>query len=247
MRLLKSARTQERLIAFGTAIMVAYLRLVLATSRFSYAGNTDLQQRARAGNASFIMCSWHSRLIMVTHEAQNGLKAHGIASRSEDGDLAARLLIPFGIGLIRGSSANPRKPSKDKGGAAALVGAIAFLRKTDDAVVALTPDGPRGPRGRCHHGVATMSIRSGKPVVPMAWASRHAIGLSTWDRFLVPLPFSRITIVWGPEITPPPRDAMEAEFEPFRLRIEAAITDVTREADRIAGRRAVFTPEEAAA
>lgn len=217
-----------------------YLRLVWATSRVTVSGNTVLRDAALAGRARMVYAMWHGRLAGATYDSLKGIEITAIASRSADGELAARFVAPFGMKVIRGSSANPRKPTKDKGGAAAMVAALRFFRGNEHGTIGVTPDGPKGPRGVCHHGVATIAIRAQVPVVPAAWSARRAIRFRSWDRFLMPLPFSDITYLWGEALTPP-TEADKDTVERFRQEVERALLDLTVEADRRAGRTETFT------
>jgi lysophospholipid acyltransferase (LPLAT)-like uncharacterized protein len=142
----------------------------------------------------------------------------------------------FGVEAIRGSTTDPRKRFRDKGGSVAFTAALAALHT--GAVVAITPDGPRGPRMKAQPGVAALSIAAQVPVLPVAFSTRRGRMLRGWDRFLLPMPFDRGVLVYGPPIAPPPRGSSDAATEDHRLTIETAITDVTRQADRLAGRGA---------
>jgi lysophospholipid acyltransferase (LPLAT)-like uncharacterized protein len=104
--------------------------------------------------------------------------------------------------------------------------------------VALTPDGPRGPRMRLARGAVELARMSGAPVVPVSYATRRRRLLRSWDRFHLPLPFTSGVIVYGSPIRLP-HELDEAGREEARLRIEAALNAVTWEADRLAGHAAV--------
>jgi lysophospholipid acyltransferase (LPLAT)-like uncharacterized protein len=106
---------------------------------------------------------------------------------------------------------------------------------------AITPDGPRGPRMRVQPGLLMMARIAGAPVVPVAFSTTRGRLLGTWDRLLLPLPFGRGVYVVGAPIFLA-RDADAATAESQRLEIEAALTAVTREADRLCGRQ---TPDPA--
>lgn len=221
-------------------LMSIYLRLVWVTARVEISGNTALRNRALAGQARFVYGVWHGRLSGATYDPYCGVGLTGIASRSGDGEFAARLLEPFGMTLIRGSSANPNKPAKKKGGAAALAAALRFLADRPDGIIALTPDGPKGPRGICHYGVAAIAMRANVPVVPIAWSAARAITFKSWDRAMVPLPFTRIYLMWGEELRPPTGSDRNL-IEQFRKDVETALLEITIAADQRAGRRDVFT------
>jgi lysophospholipid acyltransferase (LPLAT)-like uncharacterized protein len=154
------------------------------------------------------------------------LRRHGaravqvLASRSRDGELVAAVVRRVGLGTARGSSS--------RGGAAGLRALAATLRAGGD--VAVVPDGPRGPRERVQPGVVALAALTGAPVVPLAFAAHPARRLGSWDRFLVPWPFARCAVVFGP----PMAVARDADREAARREIERALADVTLAADRLA-------------
>ncbi|WP_162844977.1 lysophospholipid acyltransferase family protein [Pontivivens insulae] len=201
--------------------------------------------RADAANAKVVYICQHGRLLIVTGDAHSGIPIIGIASRSGDGDFALQFLEPFGCKAIRGSSGDPRKPDKDKGGRAALRAARDYMKNNDKAVFALTPDGPKGPRGRCKPGAAVIAASSQTPVIASAFSARHTLRFKSWDHFMMPLPFSRIQVVWSAPLMPPDQSDREAIGQ-FNQQIEELLIETTREADRLAGRPDLFEPAEPA-
>ncbi|HEU0222341.1 MAG TPA: lysophospholipid acyltransferase family protein, partial [Paracoccaceae bacterium] len=219
-------------------LIAAYLRLCRATGRWSVMGEVP-RALARSGRGRHILAIWHGRLCMVPGEMHRGLDVRAIISRSRDGEIIARIVGLFGIGTIRGSSRDPGKPERERGGRDAFLAGLVALRERENIIVALTPDGPRGPRMRCQAGVASLSVISRTHVIPWTFSAGRARVLGSWDRFLVPLPFSRGIIAYGEPIPPPPDRTAEA-IEAHRQRIETALTALTREADAAMGRE---TPE----
>jgi lysophospholipid acyltransferase (LPLAT)-like uncharacterized protein len=108
---------------------------------------------------------------------------------------------------------------------------VRLLREDKD--IAITPDGPKGPREVAKAGVAQVGRLSGRAVIPMAFGASRAWRLGSWDRFLIPKPFSRGVYVVGE----PLRYREGEELEAFRERIEAALRDVTERADSYFGSR----------
>jgi lysophospholipid acyltransferase (LPLAT)-like uncharacterized protein len=152
---------------------------------------------------------------------------HMLISMHRDGEIIARAIGYFGIGTVRGSAAKPGS-NKDKGGAAALRGMLKALKGQD--YVGITPDGPRGPRMRASEGIVTVARVSGAAVLPCSFSCRNRVVLNSWDRFVIPLPFTRGVIIWGDPITVA-RDAGAAEIEAVRLKIEEGLTAITDAAD----------------
>ncbi len=110
-----------------------------------------------------------------------------LASRSRDGQYISDVLDGFGFAVARGSSS--------RSGDVAIKEMASRLKSGMDAAV--TPDGPRGPRYRVQLGVILLSQLSGVPIVPVAYDVSHKARLRSWDRFIVSLPFSRGTIIFG--------------------------------------------------
>ena len=109
--------------------------------------------------------------------------------------------------------------------------------------VAITPDGPRGPRMRAQAGIVLLARLSGAPIVPATYAVSRRKLASSWDRFVIALPFSRGVYLWGAPIYVA-RDADEEALENARLELENSLNDLTEAADRRVGVVPV-TPAEA--
>jgi len=166
---------------------------------------------------------WHNRFFTVPAAwnkiCRSHRKAVTLTSASHDGDLVARAMAVFGLGAVRGSSS--------RRAVAALVG----LKKSllDGYDVCLTPDGPRGPRYQIQAGFVKLAQATGAPVVPVHVRFSSAWRLKTWDRFVIPMPFSRVVVTFAEAITVP-RDLDDAAFEKERLRIESLLVNGTDDA-----------------
>jgi lysophospholipid acyltransferase (LPLAT)-like uncharacterized protein len=199
-------------------------RFVGGTLRVSVDGLEAITPLWRAGRPA-IYIAWHGRILMMPWVHARLRRTHGapaarvLASSSWDGEVVARYAARFGLAATRGSSS--------RGGVAALRGLLRTLRAGED--VAVVPDGPRGPSCRLGPGVAALAILSGAPVVPLAFAAHPAQRLRSWDAFLVPVPFARSAVVFGPPITVEP----DADREQVRDQLEERLAEVTLRADRL--------------
>jgi lysophospholipid acyltransferase (LPLAT)-like uncharacterized protein len=144
--------------------------------------------------------------------AYRGRKISVLVSRSTDGELIARTVARLGIDSTRGSSS--------RGGVSGLK---TLLRKAAEGWdIAFTPDGPRGPLRDVQPGVILAAAAAGLPIQPVAVAASRAKLLRSWDRFLVPLPFSTVHLVYGEPLTVERRgDTVEAAME-LKRRLDAA-------------------------
>ncbi len=229
-RLLRSGLAQ----AIVAWLAAQYIRVVFATTRWTVLG-AEHSARLRAEGKPLIGCFWHGRMLMMPTIWTYPAPMHMLISEHQDGRLIARVIRHFGVRTITGSSSR---------------GAVAALRAmaqtlAEQGCVSVTPDGPRGPRMRAAPGIAMAAKLTGTPIVPVSYSStRGVVMLSSWDRFLIALPFGRGVFLWGAPVYVPP-DADAAALESARAMVEEQLNELTREADRMCG-RAPVEPEPAA-
>ena len=232
-RWIRHSRTGQYL---GAHIGALYIRLILLTTRWEKIGE-DNYAAATSTGLGLIAAIWHGRLFLSPCWPPPGRRTVAMISNNLDGDLIAGIVWRFGVFSVRGSTYDHEK-GRDKGGAEAFKGAFSELE--NHSVVAITPDGPRGPRMRAQAGAAVLSIQTGIPVVPVAFSTVRGKVLRNWDRFLIPFPFGRGVQIFGEPLSPPPADTHDpGAVEAFRVQIETALTHITQEADRLCGREPV--------
>lgn len=170
---------------------------------------------------SVIYAFWHGRFwLLPRHLGHPGITV--MISRSKDGEIIARVLSLMGYHATRGSSS--------RGGSEALGGLEQVLAQRRP--VAITPDGPRGPRHHAQMGAVALAARTGAPIVPLGVSARPAWTLKSWDRFQIPMPLSRGVLVFGePQFVGPEDDKEDA-----RLALEQALIAAERRADHEVGR-----------
>ena len=148
-------------------------------------------EEALARAPSLVPCYWHQHQLycgkFLVEQRARGLIPGWLISPSVDGELGAMLVRRFGGAVIRGSSTHT--------GARALRDYYQALVR-DNVSPVITPDGPRGPRFKFKPGALLLAQMSGRPILPMSYAASHA-WLIKWDRFVIPMPFSRIAIAIG--------------------------------------------------
>lgn len=201
-----------------------YIRFVFATSRWTVLG-AEHPGRLQADGKPLIGCFWHGRMLMMPKIWTYPAPMHMLISEHQDGRLIARIIRHLGIRTISGSSSR-------RGVAALRAMAQALVERN---CVAVTPDGPRGPRMRAAPGIAMAAKLAGTPIVPVSYSSTRGVSLSSWDRFLIALPFGRGVFIWGEPVYVPP-DADAEAIEAARATVEARLNELTREADRLCGR-----------
>jgi lysophospholipid acyltransferase (LPLAT)-like uncharacterized protein len=198
-----------------------FIRALRASVRLRHHGDERLREWERRGE-HFILAFWHRHLLLMPY-AYRGRRISVLVSRSTDGELIASTVARLGIDSTRGSSSR-----------GAVVGMKTLLRKAADGWdIAFTPDGPRGPAREVQPGVILAAAATGLPIQPVAVAASRAKLLRSWDRFLVPLPFSAVHFVYGEPLVVERRgDTAEAALE-LKRRLDVA----EMEAERWAGGR----------
>jgi len=209
-----------------------YIRLVNRTTRWQLVGREEFDEQL-AKRTGIIPVMWHGRLFMTPIQSPNWRRAVAMISNNRDGDLISAVIARFGAFSVRGSSYDHEK-QRDKGGAVAFAGAQRELTE-NHAVVAITPDGPRGPRMRAQRGAAILAIATQSPVQTVTFSTVRGKTLRNWDRFLIPWPFGRGVQIFGELIIPPESDD-DASVDALLRRIEEELTEITNRADDMCGR-----------
>ena len=182
-------------------------------------------------NRPAIFAFWHGRTMMLSPVVcLGGTRSFAVASRHKDGRMMARLQRMFGMGAIYGSTSDGAVP--------VLRQALSVLQ--DGAAICISPDGPGGPSLRLHDGALYMAKMSGAPIIPVCFSASRAWFQKRWDRYLVALPFSKITVRLDKPIFIP-RDCRAGEFEKMRQHVEDVMLRQMRELDAQYG---LFEPEQ---
>jgi hypothetical protein len=164
-----------------------------------------------------IFALWHNRIFTMPPIWQRtGGKQRStvvLTSASKDGTSLATAMKMFGLGAIRGSSS--------RRAVSALIGMKKALKEGHD--VCVTPDGPKGPRYKVQPGLIKIAQATGSEIIPIHIRYSSAWRLKTWDRFVIPKPFSRVSVVFDqPRLIP--KDLSEEDFESSRLSLEECLT-----------------------
>lgn len=179
----------------GAGILHRALQLLAVSCRFRLEDATDAMAVARSRPVIFAI--WHNRLafsLVIHHryfrDGPGGRPLAALVSASRDGAFLAAILEAFGVTPVRGSSS--------RRGAQAL---LEMKSWADQGLhLAITPDGPRGPRYRAHLGIVGLARATGRPIVPVSLNTRWRWNAASWDGFQVPLPFGRCDVVMGAPI-----------------------------------------------
>jgi 3-deoxy-D-manno-octulosonic-acid transferase len=225
----KRLLSSDRLVAIGSAIGAAYIRLAFNTSKVRRdPPDTDTKLFAEHPQ---IFAMWHGQFGMLPKiKPDRPADVAAMVARHGDAELIAGVLSRFGMSLIRGAGAGYRR--RNRGGAAALRGALKALEQ--GTTVAMTADVAPGPARKAGNGIVMLAKLSGRPIVPCAMATSRYITLNNWSAFTINLPFSRLGIVVGDPIRVP-EDADSAALEAARIAVERGLNQATARAYELAG------------
>lgn len=192
------------IVPFFAAIVI---RLLYLTIRTETVGSDHLNNCWQRGE-QVIISFWHDQLLLMVC-GYPGKGAKLLISSSKDGELLARTMKYFQQDTVRGSST--------RGGRAAFKEMLALSKEEADLV--LTPDGPKGPRHELKDGVVHLARLSGRAVIPMAFACSRGHRFNSWDKCLLPYPFSRGVFSFGEPVC----FDREEGVEKFRERLVGAM------------------------
>lgn len=214
-----------RSLVLGT-VAAAIIRALYASIRWERV-NLDPNSKLWTDNPQMIMACWHGRILMWAGNywhahSKNSTRAGSVLiSRHRDGRMIAAAARWLGIDSVAGSST--------RGGG---VGMFQLLKRlTRGESVGITPDGPRGPVHTSKIGVVALASRTGIPIYPFTYSAEKYWRLGSWDKMIVPKPFSRaIAIVGEPLVIP--KDLKETELETFRAKLDQILRELTERADK---------------
>ena len=197
------------LIAFGFRLLQIWARTL------RYEIDDRLGVVGKPINENYIAALWHNRLLLISYVLKRFTPHRpgaGLISASRDGDLVTDLTERFGFDVVRGSSSRL--------GASAILELTAVLASGRDVLI--TPDGPRGPAYDLGPGIIFLAQKSGAAVVPINMEYSAYWRVKSWDKFILPRPFSKVRVIFGqPHHVKSTRTP--DEFEAERLRLQNAM------------------------
>jgi hypothetical protein len=217
-----SKRGREELkIRCWTALAVAALWLLGKTTRKRYIGAEELLDHWRRGK-QVILAFWHGRILLMPfpYQTYRGSKACIMNSIHRDGEIITRVIKRFGVRAVRGSST--------RGWMGGLKGLLEAYRQGYDLIV--VPDGPRGPRYQAKPGVLQLARATGASIFPVTYGAAWKTTIDSWDRLLIPFPFSRVTYVIGRPLVVP-ADVSPQVMEEKRQELQETLLAITAQAD----------------
>ncbi len=225
---IKLGRPIEMLLRLSVFLLFScYYWLILCTLRIDEQGG-EIPRKLRAKNINFVVSTWHGRLLCIGLVARRRLGGSLVAFNSPhlDGKMLAWLHGWIRVKTIYGApNKNPER---------GMMNLLKYTRNKPSDLL-MTPDGPRGPRQRVKRGVIAFSKLSGSPIIPVGFAPKKGWMLKSWDRFIFPMPFSKLITIWGEPVVIA-KDADKQTQEALKEQLEQTMNLLMLEADKQAGR-----------
>ncbi len=211
--------TSDRLL-LSLAPPLAHRAVKLLAATLRLARDEEHARPLWERRAPLIYAIWHGRILLIPAIYGRTHAVNVMASRSRDGELVTRFVTRFGFRAVRGSTT--------RGGSEALRKLARLLRRGHE--VAVVPDGPLGPREVVQPGVIALARITGASILPLAFSAHPAWRLRSWDEFLIPKPFARAAVCFGPPLVVP-SDADRARQEALRKELESELSRLTWRVD----------------
>ncbi len=184
--------------------------------------NGDFEAELAVAGRGCVYVTWHQRLfnlfVMYYHRRPITI----MISRSKDGDMAAGVAHRLGFASVRGSSS--------RGGSTAMNQLIEAMRKRPETCAGMLGDGPKGPARKLKMGTLKIAQATGVPVLPLAYGAKRYKLFASWDRFMIPLPFSPLVVIFGEPFMIPSQTSNE-ELEELRLKVENSLNELAERCD----------------
>lgn len=218
-----------------TLIIAGYMFLVFKTSKKKYI-NFDIATKEIIEKKPIICLFWHNRLMMIPFIAKKinqdfpDYKFMTLASKHGDGRIVGRVMEVFGFKSILGSTKSGRKSSRGIGIDA--IKQIFFGLKEGNAI-GITPDGPRGPNQKINGDVVNIARISGAKILTISYATKNYIQLNSWDKFKIPLPFSKLVFICDNRFYDIDKNSTKEQLEVTKNEVEESLNKVQDEADQL--------------
>ena len=199
----------QNILAFIAAL---YILLVKITSKFKFE-NFSVPSKFWKNQEPFILAFWHGQLMTISFCWKVKKNINILASGHSDGRFGAIVGNYFGLNNIPISNINKKL---------SLINVFKILKANN--YIGITPDGPRGPKEKVSEGIIKIAKISKIPIIPVGYWSSKNFCLKSWDSFLITLPFSKCSFVWG-EAIKIPDDLKEEEIKKFQKILEDNINE----------------------
>lgn len=217
---MKKSFIKDKLI-FLTVPLLAHIiiRFIGITTNKTYVNSEKIFQYNKEGK-QMMVCFWHDHMVLSPY-CYRGKKVYIMASQHKDGHLVGLAMKYFShLDYVLGSTT--------RGWLGGVKDMLRVAKNNND--LALTPDGPKGPRHEAKLGAIGIAKLTGLPIFPAAFVAKRKKFFNSWDKFMLPYPFNKAVYIYGEPISVG-RKATEDEMEEARLKLEQSLNKLTAEAE----------------
>ncbi|MDP2960250.1 MAG: lysophospholipid acyltransferase family protein [candidate division Zixibacteria bacterium] len=209
---------EKMFLSFVSILGPLFILLLGKSLKIKWIGKENLKP-IREENGKVLYAFWHGRMLILSYSHRRK-KIQVLISQHRDGEIIARIIERLGFGTVRGSSSH--------GGYKAI---LQMANKAKDGYdLAITPDGPKGPAFQVQPGTACIAQRSEIPILPITNSAEKVWTLKSWDRFIIPKPFSKVVIIIGKPIYIPGELTSE-QIDLKNLELQENLNRLTEKAD----------------
>ena len=221
-KFIKQLGRSKFIVNLAGLLAYVYVLIVGKTSSFDIKSLDNVEKELKSQNGGLLII-WHARALMLPYFCNNRVTVKALVSPHNDGRIIAKLLNKFGIQTIDGSS------NQNANRAAVEI----YKELSKGTVVAIIPDGPRGPRMTLNKSVIYFAQKTGKPIIGLTYSAKKAkIMHQTWDAMMLPKPFSKgVVLATSPIYIP--QNINEQEAEKARKSVENALNEITYKTDKL--------------
>lgn len=187
--------------------------------------NEEQLAELKKSGKSIIFAFWHGQLWFPAYYFKNRGYV-GLASQSRDGGYISSVLNKLGWEMVRGSTSS--------GGARSLLKLIKKLKKGND--IAITPDGPRGPKHHAQPGIIYLAQKTNSVIIPGGLAFSKRKAFNSWDEFEIPFPFSKVALFFGNPIEVD-EDISKDDVNYYKNKVETELNSAVLSAKKILGEK----------
>ena len=196
-------------------LLRVFLKLIGATYRVQFNEGEALFRKISRGGEPVIFCAWHNRLVYTALLLEKDFVSKGrpftqLVSQSKDGDISYALMKMFGVDVVCGSS--------NRGAMGGLLKKYRHMKKNNSSTI-IYSDGSQGPLYIAKAGAIFLSQKTGFPLYPISYTADRCWRIKSWDRLIIPKPFSRIKVCLDEEMSIP-RVLSREEIESHRLLLQ---------------------------
>ena len=206
----------QNILAFLAAM---YIKIVLITSRIDIE-NQQIPFKYLDSNRPFILAFWHNQLMTISYPWSFEKRINILASGHRDGRFGAMIGKYFRLNNI---------PVSNKNRGVSLKPIFRLIKLNN--YIGITPDGPRGPKEKVSEGIIKIAKTTNTHIIPIGFWSSKNLTLKSWDSFLVTLPFSKCSFVWG-EALEVPNNLNDLEINKFQIILEKKINECILQAKK---------------